>query len=187
MQKEFTGIFRGNEKGFGFVKIEGQEEEIYISRGNTHEAIDRDEVLIKMIKKPKEAMHQEGKIIKVLKHEKTKVVGVFQKSKNFGFVVPDDKKINTDIYISKKNSKGVKNRQKVVAEITKFPQGNKSAEGKIIAPLGNINEAGIDMLSLVKEYDLPYEFPEGVVQEAKEVNKEVSKKDIPNRLDLRQK
>lgn len=174
-------------EAFGFVKIEEQEEEIYISRGNTHEAIDGDEVLVKIIKEPKEAEHQEGKIIKVLKHEKTKMVGVFQKSKNFGFVVPDDKKMNTDIYISKKNSKGVKNRQKVVVEITKFPQGNKSAEGKIIEVLGSVNEAGVDMLSLVKEYDLPYEFPEFVLEEAKAIKQEVAKKDIPYRLDLREK
>ena len=187
MKKELTGIFRGNEKGFGFVKVEGQENEVYISRGNTHEAIDGDEVLIRILKEPKEAIHQEGKIIKVLKHEKTKVVGVFQKSKNFGFVVPDDKKINTDIYISKKHSKGIKNRQKVVAEITKFPQGNKSAEGIILEVLGNVNEAGVDMLSLVKEYDLPYEFPEPVIQEAKAISSQIAKKDIPNRLDLREK
>ncbi len=187
MKKELTGIFRGNEKGFGFVKIEDLENEVYISRGNTHEAIDGDEVLIKIIKEPKEGMHQEGKIIKVLKHEKTKIVGVFQKSKNFGFVVPDDKKINTDIYISKKHSKGIKNRQKVVVEITKFPQGNKSAEGIIIEVLGNVNEAGVDMLSLVKEYDLPYEFPEPVIEEARAISNMVAKKDIPKRLDLRQK
>ena len=187
MKQELIGIFRGNEKGFGFVKIEDQEEEIYISRGNTHEAIDGDEVAVKIIKDAKQIKHQEGKIIKVLKHQKTKIVGVFQKSKNFGFVVPDDKKINTDIYISKKNSKKIKNRQKVVVEITKFPQGNKSAEGKIVEILGNVNEAGVDMLSLVKEYDLPYEFPIFVLEEAKNIKQEVAKKDIPNRLDLRNK
>ncbi len=115
------------------------------------------------------------------------IVGVFQKSKNFGFVVPDDKKINTDIYISKKDSKKVKNNQKVVVQITKYPQGNKAAEGKIVEIIGHINQAGVDMLSLVKEYHLPYEFPEKVLQEAKAIKQEIAKKDIPNRLDLRQK
>ncbi len=187
MKKELTGIFRGNEKGFGFVKIENQENEIYISRGNTNQAIDGDEVLVKIIQESGIREHQEGKIIKVLKHEKDKIVGVFQKSKNFGFVVPDNKNINTDIYISKKNSKKAKNKQKVVVQITKYPQGNKSAEGKIIEILGNINEAGVDMLSLVKEYDLPYEFPQPVIEEAKQTKQEIAKKDIPNRLDLRKK
>lgn len=186
-QKEVTGIFRGNKKGFGFVKIENNETEIYISRGNTHQAIDGDEVLVKIIDEARREEHPEGKIIKVLKHEKSKIVGVFQKSKNFGFVVPDDKKINTDIYISKKNNLRAKNNQKVVVEITKYPQGNKSAEGKIVEILGNVNQAGVDMLSLVKEHDLPYDFPELVIQEAKSIKQEIVKKDIPNRLDLRDK
>ena len=89
--------------------------------------------------------------------EKDKYVGVFQKSKNFGFVVLDDKKIKTDIYISKKNSKKAKNNQKVVVQILKLPEKNKKAEGRILEILGNINQAGVDMMSLIKEYDLPYE------------------------------
>jgi len=119
--------------------------------------------------------------------EKDKYVGVFQKSKNFGFVVLDDKKIKTDIYISKKNSKKAKNNQKVVVQILKLPEKNKKAEGKILEILGNINQAGVDMMSLIKEYDLPYEFPESVINEAKAIKQELSKKDIPNRLDLRNK
>lgn len=119
--------------------------------------------------------------------EKDKYVGVFQKSKNFGFVVLDDRKIKTDIYISKKNSKKAKNNQKVVVQILKLPEKNRKAEGKIIEILGNINQAGVDMLSLVKDYDLPYEFPEAVINEAKAIKQEVAKKDIPNRLDLRNK
>ena len=119
--------------------------------------------------------------------EKDKYVGVFQKSKNFGFVVLDDKKIKTDIYISKKNSKKAKNNQKVVVQILKLPEKNKKAEGKILEILGNINQAGVDMMSLIKEYDLHYEFPESVINEAKAIKQEVSKKDIPNRLDLRNK
>lgn len=119
--------------------------------------------------------------------EKDKYVGVFQKSKNFGFVVLDDKKIKTDIYISKKNSQKAKNNQKVVVQILKLPEKNKKAEGRILEILGNINQAGVDMMSLIKEYDLPYEFPESVINEAKAIKQEVSKKDIPNRLDLRNK
>ena len=119
--------------------------------------------------------------------EKDKYVGVFQKSKNFGFVVLDDKKIKTDIYISKKNSKKARNNQKVVVQILKLPEKNKKAEGRILEILGNINQAGVDMMSLIKEYDLPYEFPESVINEAKAIKQEVSKKDIPNRLDLRNK
>ena len=116
-----------------------------------------------------------------------KLVGVFQKSKNFGFVVPDDRKIKTDIYISKKNSKKAKNNQKVVVQITKKPEKDRKPEGRIIEILGNVNQAGVDMLSLVKEYNLPYEFPEAVINEAKSIKQEIAKKDIPNRIDLREK
>lgn len=119
--------------------------------------------------------------------DRDKLVGVFQKSKNFGFVVPDDRKIKTDIYISKKNSMKAKNNQKVVVQITKKPEKDRKPEGKILEILGNINQAGVDMLSLIKEYDLPYEFPKPVIEEVKSIKQEIDKKDIPNRLDLREK
>ena len=185
--EEYQGIFRGNEKGFGFVKIEGQENEIYVSRANTKDAIDGDEVIVKILKKEGKEKHKEGKVTKVTKHNLDTIVGNFKKSKNFGFVIPDNKKMNTDIYISKKNMKKAKNNQKVVVKITKFPSGNKSAEGKIIEIIGHIDEAGVDILSLVKEYDLPYEFPKPVIEEARSINKLIDKKDIPHRLDLREK
>ena len=185
--EEYQGIFRGNEKGFGFVKIEGQENEIYVSRANTKDAIDGDEVIVKILKKEGKEKHREGKVTKVTKHNLDTIVGTFKKSKKFGFVIPDNKKMNTDIYISKKNMKKAKNNQKVVVKITKFPSGNKSAEGKIIEIIGHIDEAGVDILSLVKEYDLPYEFPKPVIEEARSINKLIDKKDIPHRLDLREK
>ena len=187
-KKELKGIFRGNQKGFGFVKIENMENEIYVSRGDTKDAIDGDEVIVKLLEnQSREDKNPEGKIVKVVSHSRDTIVGTFQKSKNFGFVVPNDKKMNTDIYVSKKNSKKAKNNQKVVVQITKYPQGNKSAEGKIIEIIGHINQAGVDMLSLIKEYNLSYEFPEKVIEEAKSLKQEIAKKDIPNRLDLREK
>ena len=107
---------------------------------------------------------------KIFDMDKNTIVGTYQKSRNFGFVVPDDKKLGTDIFISKKDSMKAKNNQKVLVEITKLPKADKSAEGKIIEIIGNINQAGVDMLSLVKEYDLPYEFPTEVINEAKRVS-----------------
>lgn len=181
------GIFRGNEKGFGFVKIDGQDEEIYISRGNTKDAVNGDEVLIKIIDDTVEENRKEGKIVKTINHKRNEIVGTFTKRKNFGFVVPDDREFNTDIFISKKSFNKAKNNQKVVVKITKFPQGNKSAEGEITEIIGGINEAGVDMLSLIKEYNLPYEFPDDVILEAKKVENKITKKDLQNRLDLRSK
>lgn len=181
------GVFRGNEKGFGFVKIDGQDEEIYISRGNTKDAVNGDEVLIKIINDTVEGNRKEGKIVKTINHKRNEIVGTFTKRKNFGFVVPDDREFNTDIFISKKSFNKAKNNQKVVVKITKFPQGNKSAEGEITEIIGGINEAGVDMLSLIKEYNLPYEFPDDVILEAKKVENKITKKELQNRLDLRSK
>ena len=117
--------------------------------------------------------------------DKKQIVGTYQKSRNFGFVVPDDKKLGTDIYVSKKNALKAKNNQKVVVEITKQPKNGKSAEGKIIEIIGYIDQAGVDMLSLVKEYGLPYDFPVEVVKEAKKIKQEIDENDIANRKDLR--
>ena len=122
---------------------------------------------------------------KIFELERNKIVGTYQKSRNFGFVVPDDKKLGTDIYIPKKYTMKAKNNQKVVVEITKLPKVDKNAEGKIVEIIGYIDQAGVDMLSLVKEYDLPYEFPKPVLDEAKSIKQEIDKKDIANRRDLR--
>lgn len=179
------GNLRTNERGFGFVKISGEEEDIYISGKNRANAVDGDEVLIEIINDSSNNNHKEGKVVKVLSHEKSTLVGIFEDNKNFGFVVPDDKKFGSDIFISKKNFGGARNKQKVVIKITKYPEKGKKAEGKVVEVLGNVNMAGIDMLSLIKEYDLPYEFPENVMNEAKKIEDKISENEIQNRLDLR--
>ena len=122
---------------------------------------------------------------KIFDLEKDTVVGTFQKSRNFGFVVPDDKKLGSDIFISKKDCMKAKNNQKVVVKITKMPHADKSAEGKIIEIIGDIDQAGVDMISLIKEYDLQYEFPERVINQAKSISQTIDEKDIKNRRDLR--
>ncbi len=179
------GIYRKNQKGFGFVKIEGQEDEIYISKENSLRALNGDKVLIEIIEEKNKIKSAEGKIKKIIKHEKDTLVGTFQKSENFGFVVPDDKSLGTDIFISKTNFGKARNGYKVLVEITKYPEKGKNAEGKIIEVLGEPNQAGIDMLSLIKEYKLPSTFPEQVVEEAKKYGNKIDKKDIQNRVDCR--
>ena len=179
------GIFRKNSKGFGFVKIDGQEDEIYIAKENAKDALNGDRVIIEIIEEKNKVKNAEGKIKRIVKHEKDTVVGTFQNNRNFGFVIPDDKNFGTDIFISKSNFGKARNNHKVLVQITKYPQKGKKAEGKIIEVLGGPNEAGIDMLSLIKEYKLPSTFPEEVVEEAKRAGNKVDKKDIPNRVDLR--
>ena len=179
------GIYRKNQKGFGFVKIEGEEDEIYISKENSLRALNGDRVLVEIIEEKNKIKNAEGKIKKIIKHEKNTVVGTFQKNDNFGFVVPDDKSLGTDIFISKNNFGRARNGHKVLVQITKYPENGKNAEGKIIEVLGDPNQAGVDMLSLIKEYNLPSTFPEQVVEEAKKYGDKIDKKDIPNRVDCR--
>ena len=116
---------------------------------------------------------------------KDTVVGTLKKSRNFGFVVPDNKKLGTDIFVSKKHFMKAKNNQKVVVQITKLPQKGMKIEGKIVEIIGNINQAGVDMMSLIKEYNLPYEFPEPVIKQAKSIKQQLDDTDIKNRKDLR--
>ena len=190
MKKEknlVEGIYKKNSKGFGFVKVENEENEIYIAGKNCLNALNEDAVLVKIIQKEGNGKKAEGKIIKILKHEKNTVVGIFQKSKEFGFVVPDNKNFGTDIYISKKNWGKARDNHKVLVKIIKYPKKGKNAEGKVIEVIGNVNEAGVDMLSLIKEYNLPSKFPKTVVEEAKKCGNKIDKKDIPNRVDLRDK
>ena len=178
------GIFRKNAKGFGFVDI-GEDEEVYISKENTNNALNGDKVLIEILEEKEKSKKAEGKVKKIIKHEKDTVVGTFQNNRNFGFVVPDDKNLGTDIFISKSNFGKAKNNYKVLVKITKYPKKGKNAEGKVIEVLGRTDQAGVDMLSLIKEYKLPAEFPKQVVKEAERCGNKIDKKDIPNRIDHR--
>ena len=103
---------------------EGQKEfegDIYVSSNNTNTALNGDTVLVEIFDKST-GKRTEGRVLQILKREKTKAVGTYQKSKNFGFVVPDDKRFGTDIFISKNDSRNARDRQKVVVEITKYPE-----------------------------------------------------------------
>lgn len=189
MQEEnrfIEGIFRRHERGFGFVIVEDQEDDIYIAKEDSKDAFSGDRVLVKLKKKSNGA-RQEGIILKVIEHKKDTLVGTFQKNKNFGFVIPDDKKLCRDIFISKKNFGKARNNHKVLVQITKYPQKGKKAEGKILEVIGNVNEAGIDILSLIKDYDLPYRFPKDVVKEAQKFGDKINPNDIAGRVDLRSK
>ena len=180
------GIYRRNQKGFGFVKIEGQEEEIYIAKENTKNALNGDKVLIRILEKGENKKSIEGIIVKILKHERNTLVGTFQNNKTFGFVIPDDVSFGTDIFIAKENFGKARNNHKVLVEIIRYPEKNKNAEGKIIEVIGNQNEAGVDMLALIKEFGLPSTFPEAVIEEAKQKENKIDKSKIKNRIDLRE-
>lgn len=184
-EKFSKGKLQINGRGFGFVKLDSSDDEIYISDRYLNGALNEDDVIVEILNEGQNNLHKEGRIIKVLKHSKDTIVGIFEKSRNFGFVVPDDRKFGTDIFISKKDWNKAKNREKVVVKITKYPENGKKAEGEIIEVLGNVDMAGVDMLSLIREYNLPYEFPINVLDEAKKMKLDISQDEIKNRLDLR--
>lgn len=182
------GTFRRNERGFGFVNI-GEEEEIFISPKLTKSAFDGDSVLIRIFcdtdLESKSKHKREGKILEIVKHTNDTIVGTYKKSKNFGFVVPDNQAMSEDIYIPKKKSAGAKNNQKVVVKIDKYSDGINKAEGTITEILGRTDEAGVDILSLIKEYKLPNEFPENVIDEALAISQKIDEDNIKKRIDLR--
>lgn len=182
------GTFRRNERGFGFVNI-GEEEEIFISPKLTKSAFDGDSVLIRIFcdtdLESKSKHKREGKILEIVKHTNDTIVGTYKKSKNFGFVVPDNQAMSEDIYIPKKKSAGAKNNQKVVVKIDKYSDGINKAEGTITEILGRTDEAGVDMLSLIKEYKLPNEFSQNVIDEALAIPQKIDEKNIEKRVDLR--
>ena len=153
------GVFTAHERGFGFVTPENNEGEkdIFIPAKSVNGALNEDVVEVEIV--DESGKSKEGKIKKIIRRGKATLVGTFQNCRNFGFVVPDDKRFGTDIFISKKHFGKARNNHKVVVKITKYPEKGRKAEGEIIEVIGNINQAGVDMLSLIKEYKLPARFP----------------------------
>ena len=121
----YDGVYRKNQKGFGFVSLDDQEDEIYIAKENSLDALNGDRVLIEILEEENKVKSAEGKVVKILKHEKDTIVGIFQNNRNFGFVVPDDKNFGTDIFISKKDMGKARNNHKVLVKITKYPSKRK--------------------------------------------------------------
>lgn len=177
------GEFRGSPKGFGFVTGDGAD--IFISTDNTNGALNGDIVTVNILKNADGAKKAEGKIVKILERANKNFVGRFEKSRNFGFVIADEKRISNDIFISKSNSKNAKTGDKVVVEIIKWGDGGKNPEGKIVEVLGNENKPGIDVISVMRSYNLSESFPNDVLEFASYIDDKLSDDDICGRLDLR--
>lgn len=182
------GTFTGNQKGYGFVTIEGEPEDIFIPESKTCGAIHGDvvQVAVHMSGKKQEGKHYEGEIIRIISHGSDEVVGLYRKSKNFGFVEPDNMKFNKDIYVPEKDSMGAVTGHKVVVKITDYGSKDKKPEGKVIEIIGHVNDPGTDILSIVRAYDIPMEFPEGVMNQVATIPDEVRKEEYEGRMDLRE-
>ncbi len=179
-----VGTFINNAKGFGFVEVEGETEDYFVSAENVNGAFHKDTVEIALLKETK-GKRKEARVIKVLERGIKTIVGTFEKSKNFGFVIPDISKLSQDIFVPIERSKGAVTGHKVVVEITDYGKEGKKPEGKIVEIIGHINDPGVDIMSIVKAYDIPVEFPEKVLNQAERVAKEVSEADRVGRKDLR--
>ena len=182
----FVGKFVSHRKGFGFVESDEEYvQDLFIPSCDINGAMHNDRVMAEIVTPATDEKRAEGKIIKVIKREITTVVGTFQSSKNFGFVVPDDKKFNKDIYIPKKFFSGAKENDKVVVQITVWPQEDRKPEGKVIEILGQKGERGVEIDSIIRAHGLPEEFPKKVLDEAEKVAVEIPQEEIDRRLDIR--
>lgn len=178
------GVFQAHARGFGFVIIEGEPNDIFISEDDMNGAMQGDEVEVAVTGTP-EGRRREGKILRVVNRGTTRLVGYYQSRKNFGFVVPDNARFLQDIFVPIEKSKGAVTGHKVVVELTSYGGEGKKPEGKIVEILGHANDPGVDILSIVKGFDLPLEFAEKVMNQAERVAKPVSTSDMAGRKDIR--
>ena len=181
--KFVTGKFIGNPRGFGFVEL-AEGEDIFISENQINGAMHGDEVQV-VLMPGKTGKRQEGSIVKILTRATTKLVGTFERNKNFGFVIPDNQKFGQDVFVPLERSKGAVSGHKVVVELTDYGKKDKKPEGKVIEIIGHINDPGTDIMSIIKGYDLPLEFSDKVLKQAETVAKPVSGADMAGRMDLR--
>lgn len=170
-----NGIFCGHPKGFGFVTVEGMEQDVFIPEDRTGAALHGDRVQIVVESQDRGGgRRSEGSVLKVLEHANKEVVGYYQKSKGFGFVIPDNQKISKDIFIPQGCDMGAVTGHKVVARIKDFGDANHKPEGVVTEILGHVNDPGTDILSIVRAYGLPEEFPPEVMDEVEECPDEVA-------------
>lgn len=194
------GTFISHSKGFGFVEIEGREDDLYIPEDKVCGAFHKDTVQVVLLsggqgtggrggfgsKSSNGGKRQEAQVVRIIARGMTQVVGTYQRSReNYGFVVPDNQKLPQDIFVPKERSKGAMSGHKVVVEITDYGTDTKSPEGKVVEILGHVNDPGVDIMSIVRGYELPVEFGEKIMNQVERVAQEVSEADRAGRRDLR--
>ena len=180
-----VGTFESTSRGFGFVVIPDREDDIFVKANDTMNAFYHDKVKVVITTEKNGGKRAEGKIVAIVEHEVKEVVGTFQKNRTYGFVIPDNAKINCDIFIPQEFMNGAVEGSKVVASISDYGSQSKNPQGKVTEVLGHIDDPGVDIMSIIKAYDLPVEFPESVKKALNDVPDVVSEKDKAGRVDLR--
>lgn len=182
--ERIIGTFISNQRGFGFVEVDGREEDLFIPEDKVNGAYHLDTVEVALLRKPS-GKRQEAEVIKVIERGTNTIVGTFQKNRTFGFVIPDNQKLAEDIFIPIERSKGAVDGHKVVVELTDYGNDRKKPEGKVVEILGHINDPGVDIMSIVKGFDLPVEYPEKVMNQVERIGDEISEADCAGRSDYR--
>lgn len=180
-----VGTFESTSRGFGFVVIPDREDDIFVKANDTMNAFYHDKVKVVITTEKNGGKRAEGKIVAIVEHEIKEVVGTFQKNRTYGFVIPDNAKINCDIFIPQEFMNGAVEGSKVVASISDYGSQSKNPQGKVTEVLGHIDDPGVDIMSIIKAYDLPVEFPESVKKAINDIPDVVSEKDKAGRVDLR--
>ena len=183
--KFLTGVFTAHPRGFGFVTVEEEDEDIFIPESQVNGAFHGDTVQVALTRAEGHGRRREGQITKILTRGVSRIVCTYEKSKTFGFAVPDNPRFGQDIFIPQERSKGAVSGHKVVVELTDFGGNGKKPEGKVVEILGHVNDPGTDILSIVRGYDLPTEFSEKIMNQVERVAGEVSTADMAGRMDLR--
>ncbi|AQS57036.1 ribonuclease R [Novibacillus thermophilus] len=182
------GKLQVHPKGFGFVlPSETDHPDIFIHPNDMKGAMDGDTVIARINKQHTGEKRMEGEIVRIIGRGQTKIVGTFSASHNFGFVIPDDKRLTADVFIPPDGLNGAVDGQKVVVEIKDYPDDRKSAAGEVVEILGHKNDPGVDIVSIIRKYDLPEKFPEEVMEEARQVPDEIAPEEISGRRDLRER
>lgn len=183
-----AGKIEMNRKGFAFlIPDDENEKDVYIHASDLNSAMHQDKVIVRIEKKSNKESRAEGVVIRILERAATKVVGTFEDGHSFGFVIPDDTRILNDIFISKNDTLGAVTGHKVIVEITKYPEGRKSAEGEVVEILGHKNDPGIDILSIIHKHGLKIDFPDKVLDQVAAIPDKVLESDLEGRRDLRHK
>jgi ribonuclease R len=180
-----VGKLQGHQKGFGFVIPETTEPDVFIPISSMGGAMHGDKVVAKVTREENEGKRREGEIIRIIERGNKTIIGTYEDSKNFGFVVADEKRIHQDIFIPKAERNGAKTGQVVIVEITEWPDQRRNPEGRIVEILGNKGDRGIDILTIIKKYGLPEEFPPKVESYAENIPNEIPEEEYERREDLR--
>ena len=180
-----VGRYMATQRGFGFVRVENEEDDIFIPGVHIKGALDGDTVQVLVKKEGGEGKRREGQVLNILERGNSIIVGTYTRSRNFGFVTPDNQKFTKDIYVAKAESKGAVTGHKVVVEITDFGDEQRKPEGRVLEILGHVNDPGVDILSVIKAYGLPEEYPDEVMKQIEDIPDEVEESQKAGRADFR--